>query len=413
MSSPSDRSGPTPQPQPPTPSGGIQLPSIRQIIDQPIAELVEKPSRAFVSFLKISMRRAFRLRIDPSEVLPTERYVLEHANPPVLEPNLQAFLAWRRSVLFVVACALVPLTIVGLIGALAIDTLPFTIRMIKLGPVLAEAVFLLICWTQLLNWHNWRKQRRWLFWGWLLFMITPFIVFALPLREAFTGHVKAQLGMWDSLGFGQRVKGALQPFAFAMIAMLQLAPKAISLMPGLIRSSMVIKMLFPGSSAPGWLIAMSAPLYALLVYVILIVPYQFTGEPLFIAGIGGVVLGQAILARAGFKLARPLTEAEALVHIVRVRFIYLITMVVSGGLIIAAMSALVMTLHLKISDVFLAVLKFESNVLVLTMVFSDLVVTNLDRARSYVAPKSDLEEQTEIKIAAFVGLDAPPVPPPR
>ena len=63
-----------------------------------------------------------------------------------------------------------------------------------------------------------------------------------------------------------------------MIAMLQLAPKVISLMPGLIRSSMVIKLLFPGSSAPGWLIVLCAPLYALIAYAILIIPYQFTGR---------------------------------------------------------------------------------------------------------------------------------------
>jgi hypothetical protein len=52
-------------------------------------------------------------------------------------------------------------------------------------------------------------------------------------------------------------------------------------------------------------------------------------------------------------------------------------------------------------------------VLILTMVFSDLVVTNLDRARSQTQVLSDVEEATEIKIAAFVGLDAPPMPPPK
>ena len=98
-----------------------------------------------------------------------------------------------------------------------------------------------------------------------------------------------------------------------MIAMLQLAPKAISLMPGLIRASLVIKLLFPGSPAPGWLIVMAAPLYALLAYVILIIPYQFTGSGWFIAGVLGIVAGQAMLARSGFQLAQPLTEDEALV----------------------------------------------------------------------------------------------------
>jgi hypothetical protein len=58
------------------------------------------------------------------------------------------------------------------------------------------------------------------------------------------------------------------------------------------------------------------------------------------------------------------------------------------------------------------VLKFESNVLMLTMIGADLVVTNLDRARSYTAGADHVEEAAEQKIAAFVGLDAPPKPPP-
>ena len=43
---------------------------------------------------------------------------------------------------------------------------------------------------------------------------------------------------------------------------------------------------------------------------------------------------------------------------------------------------------------------------------TDLVVTNLDRARGYTEGKEHIEDETEIKIAAFVGLNAPPTPPP-
>jgi hypothetical protein len=51
-------------------------------------------------------------------------------------------------------------------------------------------------------------------------------------------------------------------------------------------------------------------------------------------------------------------------------------------------------------------------VLILTIIGADLVVTNLDRARHYTAGKESVEEETEQKIAAFVGLNAPPGPPP-
>ncbi|MBL8621617.1 MAG: hypothetical protein JNK64_09945 [Myxococcales bacterium] len=406
-----------PGPEPGTPAA--PAPPSRSGRNAIAALLEEVPAKSFLKFLKISAKRAFRLRIDPGEVLPAERYELAHANPPIVEPNLQAFLAWRRSVLFLVGCALIPLTIIGLYNGLS-GNLPDPIRFVKLAPAVAEALFLIIAWTQLKNWAHWRRQRRWLFWGWLLFLITPFIVFIYPLRTIIDDwhrpHNKAELmAQKDALlamgvdGVKQRI---LMPFVFAMIAMLQLAPKAISLMPGLVRASMVVKLLFPGSSAPGWLIAMAAPMYALLAYVILIIPYQFTGDPRFITGILLVVVGQGVLARAGFRLARPMSEDEAVKAIKVARKIYLLTMLLSAVMIVAALYGLVTQLHLRITDVVLTVLKFESNVLMLTMIGADLVVTNLDRARTYTAGADHVEDAAEQKIAAFVGLDAPPGPPP-
>jgi hypothetical protein len=369
------------------------------------------PGSQFVKFLKISSRRAFRLRIEPREVLPTERASLERAQPPILDANLQAFLAWRRSVLFLVAVALVPLSIIGLVDTMA-GSMPTAIRIVKLGPALAEGVFCWICWTQLKRWSHWRRQRRVLFWGWLLFMAMPFVVFLYPLRtavmEAGANHAEAI----RALGVDGTMRRAADPFVYAMIAMLQLAPKAISLMPGLIRASLVIKLLFPGSTQPGWLIVMCAPLYALLGYVVLIVPYQFTGSGWFISGVLGLVLAQGLLARAGFSLAQPLLEDEALRAVKRVRTYYMFVMFLSAILIVVALGSLVVSLKMRAADVITAVMKFETNVLILTMIGADLVITNLDRARRHTMGKGHVEEQSEIKIAAFVSLEAPSTPPP-
>jgi hypothetical protein len=156
----------------------------------------------------------------------------------------------------------------------------------------------------------------------------------------------------------------------------------------------------------------AAPLYALLAYVILIVPYQFTGSGWFIAGVLGVIAAQSFLARAGFALAKPMDEAEALLHINRVRKYYMGVMMFSAVLIVVALGSLVAKLNLRATDVITAVMKFETNVLILTMIGADLVVTNLDRARNYTAGRGHVEEQTEVKIAAFVSLEAPSSPPP-
>lgn len=375
--------------------------SISDVIDQ-------VPVKPFLERLKLSARRAFRLRIEPSEVLPSERETLLKATPPIVEPQLQAFLAWRRSVLFLVAVFLVPLTIIGLGDALRLGDVAWQVRMVKFAPAIAEGVFMGICWNQLRRWHEWRKQRRVLFIGWLIFLVTPFIVFVYPLRYIFEEVAKemSTKEAWATMGIAgiPALKKAVQPFVFAMLAMLQLAPKVISLMPGLIRSSMVIKLLFPGSSAPGWLIATAAPLYALFVYVILIVPYQFTGSGWFMAGIVGVIFGQGMLCYTGFGLARPLEDADALIAIKRARKIYLFVMITSAVCIITALGGLAKLLHLRWTDVVTTILKFETNVLIITMVGADLVVTNLDRARKYGHGRDHIEELAEARIAAFVSL---------
>ena len=372
---------------------------------------IESPGSKFVAFLKISARRAFRLRIEPSEVLPSERRTLESSSPPIVDRNLQAFLAWRRSVLFLVASALIPLTIIGVIDAL--QSRKFTpIFFVRGAPALAEGIFAWVCWSQLKRWSSWRQQRRKLFYGWLLFMLMPFVVFLYPLRTIFEDLGGSSIDKLAALGVKGAYRQAVMPFVFAMLAMLQLAPKAISLMPGLIRASLVIKLLFPGSSAPGWLMVIAAPLYALLAYVILVIPYQFTGSGWFIGGVLGVIVAQSFLARSGFALATPMDEADALKHIKRVRTYYMGVMLVSAILIIVALGSLVAKLNLRPTDVITAVLKFETNVLILTMIGADLVVTNLDRARNYTAGRGHVEEQTEVKIAAFVSLEAPSTPPP-
>ena len=87
-----------------------------------LAEVVSKVPGRFVGFLKISAKRAFRLRIEPTEVLPDERELLAPRTRRSSSANLQAFLAWRRSVLFLVATILTLLSIIGLIDSFAAAT---------------------------------------------------------------------------------------------------------------------------------------------------------------------------------------------------------------------------------------------------------------------------------------------------
>ena len=70
-------------------------------------------------------------------------------------------------------------------------------------------------------------------------------------------------------------------------------------------------------------------------------------------------------------------------------------MILSALCIITALGGLTRLLHLRWTDVVTTVLKFETNVLILTMIGADLVVTNLDKARVYAAGRDHLEDSAD------------------
>ncbi|HEY5924117.1 MAG TPA: hypothetical protein VIV11_20695, partial [Kofleriaceae bacterium] len=354
------------------PRPGVPESDLLQSESSPIEKFAETAAEVpgrFMGFLKISAKRAFRLRIEPSEVLPDERHALATANPPIVDENLQAFLSWRRSVIFLVATIMTVLSIMGLVDALGGTRVASSVRWVKLLPTLAECAFCVICWMSLRHWTQWRKQRRWLLIGWLLFMLTPFVVYMYPLKWAVMEAGKAMtVEQMRVLGWNGVYNRAVAPFAFAMLSMLQLAPKVISLMPGLIRSAMVIKLLFPGAAAPGWLIVMCAPLYGMIAYAILVIPYQFTAEPWFMFGVVLIVLAQVLVMRSGFALAKPLTQEEALRHIRRIRTFYMVLLLTAAVAIIGGLWVLVRYLRFEWTTVITTLLKFEANVMILTTI---------------------------------------------
>jgi hypothetical protein len=361
--------------------------------------LVAMPGGKFAGLIEMSVRRAFRLRIEPDEVLPAERAALELAQPPITDRNLQAFLAWRRSVLLVVATLLAPLSILRLIDSLRGPAMPGMFRAVGVLPALAEAAFCGICIWQLAKWTHWRQQRKMIFVGWVVFMATPFIVFLYPLSRSF-GNVGG--------GEEQMLIGMVMSIA----ALFSLAPKAISLMPGITRAALVSKMLFPGSAGPGWLIVLAAPIYALFAFVILIVPYQITGSGWFVLSMIALIGAQVILARAGFLLAQPTNHAVAVAQVNRVRNTYLIASGLGVLFLVIALVQLVKAFDVGYLTVFTMLLSFAANVLILTMIGSDIVITNLDRARALTQGTAKEVEDTNLKLAAFVGGSEPPAPPP-
>ena len=138
----------------------------------------------------------------------------------------------------------------------------------------------MVAFDQLKNWAQWKRQRRILFFAWGLYFLAPFVVYLFPFRTVITNWEQmleaSKIGQ-VSLATKHNLK-LVVGLAFGLNALLALGPKIISLMPGLIRASIVTKLLFPGTSAPGWLMMLAAPFYALFAYIIVLVPYQVTGS---------------------------------------------------------------------------------------------------------------------------------------
>jgi len=358
------------------------------------------------TFLGISARRAYRLNIQTHEVLPQERTALESQAKHVRDPDQQAFLAWRRSVLLVVAVMFVPLSVSRFFEAFDGPALPPIGRAFKLLPAVTEALFCIVAFDQLKNWTQWRRQRRVLFIAWGLYFLAPFVVYLFPFRTVFDGwrQALAATKFGDMQLMTRQNYHMLVGLVFGVEALLALGPKVISLMPGLIRASIVTKLLFPGTTAPGWLMMLAAPFYALFAYIIVLLPYQVTGSWHFVAGNAGVLVAQVFIGIAGRRLTVPLTNEDAQHRIHRIWLAYIGMLVVSAVFMVYGLTDFIRALHLGPWRVVSSVLTIVSNVLLDTLVGTDAIVTAIAffRRRGVPDPQHELLlREAERKLDVF------------
>ncbi|MFT3694503.1 MAG: proline-rich domain-containing protein [Kofleriaceae bacterium] len=386
---------PWPEPPPPQPQ---PLPYAQALTPRRthLAQAVKPPTgTGFIAMAILSLKRAFRLHIDANEVLDDERAAMLAARPAITDESQQAFLAWRRSILFVAALLMIPVAIVHVADDLKFeDGTPEIWKQLSYVQVVVEIGFALFLWTQVGKWRSWRTQSRRLALGWLLYFLTPFLVFLYPLASAVdyrqmdpaTAHAtKIAVGM-----------------AIGAQAFLSLAPKIISLLQGLIRASIATKTLFPGASAPGWMMVIAAPLYMIIFYVFVLLPYHFTGEPLVVIGTLLVLSAKGTLVRAGLRLTRPMTDATARHATHRAQMIWMTLLIAGIAFIVGGLWELVS----KASP--LSVLNFGlsmgANILLLTLIATDTIISGLDRARGVTPEESALAAEVQQDIAAFTAL---------
>jgi hypothetical protein len=357
------------------------------------------------SFFMISLKRAFRLGIKPNEVLVAERKALAASAAHVTEPEHQAFLAWRRSVLLVVAIFFVPLTFMRIVETFEGPKVSDGARAAMLMPAVAEGLFCVTAFLMLGMWTQWKKQRRILLVAWILYFIAPFLVYLYPFHDAYDKSAKELLSQFN-ISAKRKHMHQVVGLTIGIKALLVLGPKTISLMPGLIRASIVSKLLFPGTAGPGFLMILAAPLYALFAYVIILLPYQLTASVYFLLGLSGVMIAQVFIANSGRLLTMPLMREEAVQRINRNWLAYIGILLVSAGVMLVGVHDLVTRLNYSMVSVITTVISFASNVLVLTLIGTDTIIANLHRLaerRHLDEQHRHLREESEAKLRQFCG----------
>jgi len=282
-----------------------------------------------------------------------------------------------------------------------------TARAVWLLPAFTEGGFCLVAFWSLGRWTRWASQRRILFIAWLIYFVAPFVVYLYPFQEAFdTGKAAREAARIGALKFALTKKniGIAIGTIYGIKAMLVLAPKVISLMPGLIRAAIVSKLQFPGIGGPGYLMLLAAPVYALFTYVIVLLPYQITASAYLVVGMVGLMGSQIFIAAAGLKLTRSLQRDIAVLRIGRYWLAYILLLVASAAIMVVGLFDFVKKFDYTAVSVASTVLSFLAHVLLMTLIGCDGIVAGMPRLvarREVSAEAAALRDESEDKLRRF------------
>lgn len=341
-------------------------------------------------------KRAFRADVTPGELLPDEQTAIEVEQIHAGSEPLKRVLLWRRGALLAALVFLVPSTLVHLVrdlvgfggegGANALSGLYFLVTVANIGLVIGAFV-------AFRGWERWGRSRRVLFWSWLIAFLVPFAVALAPLRTFVEGGGAAQ---------------ALVGVIGALNAVIALAPKALSLVPGLLRAALTAKALFPGSATPGWLILLATPYYLLLLFVVMLMPYQLAGGGLMALALFCFLGAPIFLIVAGRKLSAPNDLTTALDTIHKTRTATMILNGAGGLFLFIGLIDLVSTLKLNPLDAVAPIIGIIANVFVLGVIGVDTTLVALTRANAArETPEQAVARAAfEADMAAFIAAQA-------
>ena len=86
--------------------------------------------------------------------------------------------------------------------------------------------------------------------------------------------------------------------------------------------------------------------------------------------------------------------------VARARVAYLIAMAIFAACLVVALG--VLAKQIGVETIFTTVLSFETNALILTLIGADLIITNLERARTLATGTDQVSDDTARKLESFV-----------
>ncbi|MBK8978413.1 MAG: hypothetical protein IPM29_21135 [Planctomycetes bacterium] len=332
-------------------------------------------------------------------------------------PLGQDYAAWRRAALWVAGALLALTALLNLanwIDALTQDDstfggLPRRVRsdLSALVAVLESALFLSAAVAAVFvigaarQWTDLGSSRRSARIAWALLFLTPIVMAVIP---------------WSALvsneGLGEAESTMLQASVGLIIAIalfMKIGPVVIGLCAGVVRSSMTVKTLLPESPLPGWAAVAFAPLYALLLIVVMVIVHQTSGNVVLFLGIGALVASPLTYLLRARDLLRPHRAEEISTVLVGIR--------TRAAILNLAGIALLGIFVLTKADLgVLQGLGFVSaalgGALLMTVVAADLMIDLIgaEWRQSHTAESASLRAQLDAKLAEL--QPAPPEPTP-
>jgi len=334
----------------------------------------------------ILFKRAFSAELDPGTLLPDEVSALDVERVHGGSEPLKRVLLWRRGAILVALVFLVPSTFVHLIRdfiAIGAGGAGGAIAGLTLVGTLASIGLCFGAYAAFKRWDRWERSRKILFWTWAIAFLAPFVMALVP---------------YSAFGVG------LQERLGGLLAVLTLAPKALSLVPGLLRAALTTKTMFPGSPTPGWLILLGTPFYMLLLLIVMVTPYQLAGGGLVALALFCFLAAPLFLIRAGRRLATP-TELAPTLETIRTTRMATMAFNGAGGLFLfIGLIDIVTTLKLNPLDAVTPLFAIVANVFVLGVIGVDTMLAAMTRAHvPHESPEEARARQAYLRdMTAFI-----------